>query len=214
MMKRADQTQMILREKVVGIIRIADGSQIQPVMDAIVEGGLRVVEVTMTVPNALDIIRQLRSYADSHELLFGAGTVLDAETARMAILAGADFIVSPVLRPEVIQVCNRYGASVMPGCATPTEMLTAWELGADFIKVFPVHALGGPEYIKAVLAPLPQLRLLPTGGITAENAASYIKAGCAGVGAGYIVNNQLLRDGNFAEITNRCRKLKEATREV
>lgn len=140
--------------------------------------------------------------------MIGAGTVLDPETARAAILAGAEFIVTPTFNPATIEMCKRYGKPIVTGAMTPTEMLTAWGAGADLIKVFPVNAIGGPDYIKSVLAPLPQLRLVPTGGVNAENAASYLKAGAVAVAVGgNLVDKKTVADGNWAAITAEAQRL-------
>ena len=210
MMNRADQVARILEARLIGIIRVRDGAQLRPAIEAMVEGGLRVLEVVMTVPGALELIREIRPFADAQGVLFGAGTVLDAETARLALLAGAEFLVSPVLRLEMIQVCARYGAVSIPGCATPTEMLTGWEHGADFVKVFPAVPLGGPEYIRMVRGALPQLRLITTGGVGPENAGEFLEAGCVAVGSGYMVSDALLEARDFDEIRRRSRRLVDA----
>ena len=142
------------------------------------------------------------------EVLLGAGTVLDSETARTAILAGAEFIVTPTVNLETIAMCKRYGKPIVAGAMTPTEMLTVWEGGADLVKVFPARELGGPDYIKTVLAPLPQLRLVPTGGVSAENAAQYLKAGAAGVAVGgNLVNKQAVASGDWETVTAEAQRL-------
>ena len=153
-----------LDERLVAILRTPTADPLMPAMKAINAGGINVIEITMTVPGALRAIEQAREeFGDS--IVLGAGSVLDAETARACMLAGAEFIVSPVVRRDVIDVCKRYGAVVMPGAMTPTEVLDAWEAGADVVKVFPANVVGGPAFIKALKGPLPQVRLLPTGGV-------------------------------------------------
>ena len=157
----------------------------------------------MTTPGALEVIREATTrYGD--EVLFGAGSVLDTETARAALLVGAGFVVAPTLKPEVIELCTRYSVPVMPGCYTPTEMLTAWEAGADFVKLFPAD-VGGPGLVKAILAPLPQLRIVPVGGVDLNTAANFIQAGSAALGVGSsLVNQKLLDAGDMIELTRRA----------
>jgi 2-dehydro-3-deoxyphosphogluconate aldolase/(4S)-4-hydroxy-2-oxoglutarate aldolase len=173
----------ILRCGFVPVIRVADSQVAVRVAEAIRDGGAPLLEITMTVPGALDVIKQIaRSLGD--KVLVGAGTVLDGETARHAILAGAEFIISPTVDFETIRLCRRYDKIVMPGALTPSEILQAWEQGADFVKVFPADALGGPAYIKALKAPLPQVDLVPTGGVDFSTAADFIRAGASAVGVG------------------------------
>jgi len=173
----------ILRCGFVPVIRVADAEVAVRVAEAIRDGGAPLLEITMTVPGALDAIKQI-SLSLGDQVLVGAGTVLDSETARLAILAGAEFIIAPTVDFETIRLCRRYGKVVMPGALTPTEILQAWEQGADFVKVFPADALGGPAYIKAIKAPLPQIDVVPTGGVNFDTAADFIRAGAAAVGVG------------------------------
>jgi 2-dehydro-3-deoxyphosphogluconate aldolase/(4S)-4-hydroxy-2-oxoglutarate aldolase len=156
--------------------------KVRAVVDAIAEGGVRTLEVTMTVPGAVELIAQLAPTLPAGFVL-GAGTVLDAETVARVVDAGARFIVSPVFRPAVIAACHARGVAAMPGCFTPTEILEAWDAGADIVKVFPATALG-PSYLKDVRAPLPQVKLMPTGGVTLDNAGEWIRAGAVAVGVG------------------------------
>jgi 2-dehydro-3-deoxyphosphogluconate aldolase/(4S)-4-hydroxy-2-oxoglutarate aldolase len=167
---------------VVAVVRLNDAGAFREVSAALIEGGVRAIEVTMTVPRALALIESL-AVSGPADLIVGAGTVLDAETARQVILAGARFVVGPVLRPAVIELGHRYDVAVMPGCFTPTEILTAWEAGADIVKVFPATALG-PAFFRDVRGPLPQVRLMPTGGVTRENAGDWIAAGAVAIGVG------------------------------
>ena len=170
---------------------------------------MRAIEFTMTTPNALAIIESAtREFGD--DVLLGAGTVLDPETARAAILAGAQFIVAPTLNPKVMEVCHRYSKVVIPGAFTPTEILTAWEWGADFVKLFPAE-FGGPEYLKAIRAPLPQVKLVPVGGVSLENTGDFIKAGAAAVAVGgNLVKKSAIAAKNFAELTDLARQFVEA----
>jgi len=179
---RKEATAAIERAGIVAVIRIKDPGKLQAVVDAISEGGIRALEVTMTVPGAIELIAGLAPKMP-HGFLLGAGTVLDAGTAIKVIDAGARFIVSPVFRRDVITACHSRDVAVTPGCFTPTEILDAWDFGADIVKVFPATALG-PGYIKDVRAPLPHVKLMPTGGVTLDNAGEWITAGAVAVGVG------------------------------
>ena len=202
----------LLEEKVVAIVRLDSGEKLVKVAQALKAGGISVVEFTCTTPGALEMVKEASTHF-SGEVLIGAGTVLDPETARAAILAGTDFIVTPTTNLETIAICKRYGKPIVTGAMTPSEMLTAWEAGADLVKVFPVSNIGGPDYIKAVLAPLPQLRLVPTGGVSADNAALYLKAGAAAVAVGgNLVNKKAGENGDWAAITAEAQRLVAAAR--
>lgn len=207
-MQREKQKEIICETGVIAIIRATTSGDLIEAAEAIRDGGLGVIEVTMTTPNALNVIAEAtKRFGD--EVLFGAGTVLDPETARAAILAGAQFIVSPTLNPRTIEVCRRYAKTVVPGCLTPTEILTAWEMGADFVKVFPAD-VGGPPYIKAVLAPLPQVALIPTGGVTVETTGPFLKAGAVAVAAGSsLVSQKVLDERDFPLLTERARRFRD-----
>ena len=206
MMTKLEQMQCIEACGIIAIIRANSANELMKAAEAIHAGGVNVIEVTMTTPNALQVIGEVAA-AHGDAILIGAGSVLDAATARAVILAGAEFIVSPVTKPDVIDVCNRYGKVVMPGAFTPTEILTAWENGADYVKVFPAGAVGAP-YIKDVKAPLPQIPLVPTGGINAENAAEFLAAGATALGVGSaLVENRLIEAGAFNVLTERAQKL-------
>lgn len=205
-MTKLEQMQCIEACGIIAIIRANSANELMKAAEAIHAGGVNVIEVTMTTPNALQVIGEVAA-AHGDAILIGAGSVLDAATARAVILAGAEFIVSPVTKPDVIDVCNRYGKVVMPGAFTPTEILTAWENGADYVKVFPAGAVGAP-YIKDVKAPLPQIPLVPTGGINAENAAEFLAAGATALGVGSaLVENRLIEAGAFNVLTERAQKL-------
>jgi len=181
-MAAAGVVERIVACGVVAIVRLKSSEELGDVAAAIHAGGVDVIEFTVTTPGALEVIHEAsRKFGD--KLVLGAGTVLDAETARSAIAAGARFIVSPNLRRETIVMCQRYGVASLPGALTPTEILTATEWGADLVKVFPATALG-PRYISDVLAPLPQARLVPVGGVNAENTGAFIRAGACAVGVG------------------------------
>lgn len=198
----------ILQTGIIAIMRAQSSEQLLAAADAILAGEVDVIEVTMTTPGALETIRQaVTMYGE--RVTFGAGSVLDAETARSAILAGAQFIVCPTLNLETIRICKRYSVPVVPGAYTPTEILTAWEAGADLVKVFPAE-VGGPAYIKAIKAPLPQIHLVPVGGVDLNTAAEFIRAGASAVGVGSaLINQKLLDEGNFSEITRRAARFRE-----
>jgi len=196
----------ILETGLIPVIR-ADSSDIaMRAVDAIRQGGISVLEITMTVPGAIRIIEDVtRRFGD--DAIVGAGTVLDSETARACILAGAQFIVSPALDLDTIACCRRYSIPVMPGAMTPSEVVTAWKAGADLVKIFPAHALGGPSYLKALKAPLPQVELIPTGGVSLKNASDFIKAGAAALGVGTdLVDTAALRSGEDQVITTRAKQ--------
>jgi 2-dehydro-3-deoxyphosphogluconate aldolase/(4S)-4-hydroxy-2-oxoglutarate aldolase len=184
---------------IVAVIRAKSGDQLVDVARALLAGGVDVMEVTFTVPGA---VRVLERVADElgDQILLGAGTVLDPETARAAMLAGAEFIVSPGTNEQVIRICRRYGKLSMPGAFTPTEVVTAFEAGADIVKIFPCD-VGGPGYLKALHGPLPHIPLLPTGGVGLENAADYLQAGAFALGVGgSLVESKTVDKGDFARI--------------
>jgi 2-dehydro-3-deoxyphosphogluconate aldolase/(4S)-4-hydroxy-2-oxoglutarate aldolase len=194
---------------IVPVVRAESAEEAARAIDAIREGGVDILEVTMTVPGAVRLIEELaRRFGD--EAVVGAGTVLDPETARACILAGAQFVVSPALNLDTIALCRRYGIPVMPGALTPTEVMTAWQAGADLVKIFPCSALGGASYIKALKGPLPQVDLIPTGGVNLQTAADFIKAGATALGVGAdLVDLRALREGKPNLLTERARKLVE-----
>ena len=191
---------------VVAVVRLKDAARVRAAVDALALGGVRAIEVTMTVPGAVEVVRQL-SAALPDGFLLGAGTVLDADTARAVIDAGASFVVGPVFRPDVIRACHDRGAAAIPGCFSPTEILQAHDAGADIVKVFPATSLG-PQFIKDVRAPLPQVKLMPTGGVTLDNAGDWIRAGAAAVGLGTaLVDAQAIERGDFDVLTANARRV-------
>jgi 2-dehydro-3-deoxyphosphogluconate aldolase/(4S)-4-hydroxy-2-oxoglutarate aldolase len=204
-MTRETQLRRVLDCGIVAVIRSPDSAQLIDVARALADGGVTVVEITMSVPNALDVLRQVRQ-ALGDRILLGAGTILDAETARAALLAGAEYLVAPTLNLDVIRLCRRYDKLVMPGAFTPTEILTAWEAGADIVKVFPADVVG-PPFFKALQGPLPQIRLMPTGGVDLGTAAAFLKAGacCLGVG-GQLVEPKAVAERNFDRIRDLARQ--------
>jgi len=207
-MNHQESVELIRQSGVIAIMRANSSGQLLRAADAIREGGVCVIEVTMTTPGALFIIEQAASRY-GQDVLFGAGSVLDAESARAAILAGAQFIVSPSFKPALVEICRRYSTPVMPGAYTPTEVLTAWECGADMVKVFPA-SFGGPALIKALKAPLPQVELVPVGGVNLETAADFVRAGAAAVGVGSaLINQRLLEAGDWAALTERAQQFIE-----
>jgi 2-dehydro-3-deoxyphosphogluconate aldolase/(4S)-4-hydroxy-2-oxoglutarate aldolase len=204
----------LMAEGLVPVVRVASASEAMDVARALKEGGVGLIEITMTVPGAMGLIEELaRNYGN--EIIMGAGTILDPETGRAALLAGARFVVSPTLNFELIALCRRYAAVVIPGAMTPTEILTAWEAGADMVKVFPAAQLGGPAYIKALRGPLPQIPLVPTGGVNIENAGAFIQAGAAALAVGgELVDKKALKEGNLSVIAENARKYLEIIREA
>jgi 2-dehydro-3-deoxyphosphogluconate aldolase/(4S)-4-hydroxy-2-oxoglutarate aldolase len=208
-MNKSDVIGRIIETGLIPVVRAETSEIAMRAIDAIKEGGISVLEITMTVPGAIRVIEEVvRRFGE--DAIVGAGTVLDSETARACILAGAQFIVSPALDLDTISCCRRYSIPVMPGAMTPSEVVTAWKAGADFVKVFPANAVGGAAYIKALKAPLPQIQLVPTGGVTLKTAADFIRAGAAalGVGAG-LVDTTALRAGEDKVITARARQFIE-----
>lgn len=194
----------ILESGALGIIRVQATSDLVRIAQALSAGGLSCLEITMTTPGALRAIEGARE--ELPEIFMGAGTVLDAPTARQAILAGAQFLVTPTVRLDVLEVGHRYGVPTIIGAMTPTEILTAWEAGADLVKVFPAGVLG-PRYLQEVHGPLPQIPLVPTGGITADNAGEFIRAGAAAVCAGsWLVDKKALADERYEDLAERARK--------
>jgi 2-dehydro-3-deoxyphosphogluconate aldolase/(4S)-4-hydroxy-2-oxoglutarate aldolase len=197
----------------VPVIRARSADEAADAVAAIQKGGLSVLEITMTVPDAVALIRDVTRRAP--DALVGAGTVLDAKTARDCIDAGALFVVSPALDVETIRTCNEAGIAVLPGALTPTEVVTAWRAGADLVKVFPAGSVGGPSYIKSLRAPLPQIGLVPTGGVSLQTAKAFLEAGAAALGVGAdLVDLAALRAGNGALITERAQAFLAIVREA
>jgi 2-dehydro-3-deoxyphosphogluconate aldolase/(4S)-4-hydroxy-2-oxoglutarate aldolase len=204
----------LLQSGIVAIMRATRPDPLLAAADALLVGGVQAIEVTLTTPGAMSIITQAVGRYAGQPLVFGAGSVLDAESARAAILAGAQFIVCPTLSLRTIEMCRRYSVPVMPGAFTPSEVLTAWEAGADVVKLFPAD-FGGPAYLKAIKAPLPQVRLAPVGGVSVENTADFIRAGADAVGVGSsLVSQDLLDAGRFDEITARARRFRQAVQQA
>src|SRR6195256_4094716 len=213
-MNKDNVLQRIRDVGLIPVVRAESAAQAMRAVAAILAGGVSVLEVTMTVPGAIGVIEQLTK-AFGAEALVGAGTVLDPETADRCIQAGAQFIVSPALNEETIAFCRAQDVAIFPGALTPTEVLRAWNAGADAVKVFPAGAVGGASYLKALKAPLPQIELVPTGGVSLKTAADFIKAGAMALGVGAdLVDLKALREGNDGFITARARQFLELVREA
>lgn len=195
------------------IVRLEQEAPLLEVAEALVAGGVQVLEFTVTTPGALDALTLAPSRIQG-DVLLGVGTVLDSETARAAIMAGARFVVSPTLSPDVIRACRRYGVVVIPGAYTPTEILAAWQLGADYVKVFPASGLG-PQYLREILAPLPQVRLIPTGGVSLDNIPAFFEAGASALAVGgNLVRKSLVEAGDLDALTANARKYRSAVDEA
>ena len=207
-MTRKKILQAIIDTGVIAIIRMTNVSRLMEVVEALRAGGIRCIEITLAVPKAAEIIKKLGT-SSSLDILVGAGTVLDKKSARQAIKAGAKYIVSPTLWPGMIEICDEYNVVSIPGAFTPTEILKAWNAGADIVKVFPANAVG-PQYIEDLRRPLPDLRLLPTSGITVDNAGDYIRVGACAVGIGAALTDpHLIERGDFPTLTKMARRLAE-----
>jgi 2-dehydro-3-deoxyphosphogluconate aldolase/(4S)-4-hydroxy-2-oxoglutarate aldolase len=200
---------LIEQDGVIAVVRLNDLSKAVPLTEALVAGGVRAVEFTFTNPTAAEAIAAA-SVALGSRALIGAGSVLDAETARVAILAGAKFVVTPTVSALTIEICNRYGVATTIGALTPTEILTAWQAGATYVKVFPAN-LGGPRYLRDVLGPLPQLKLIPTGGVDVDNAGEFIRAGAVAVALGSnLVDGRSVTTEDWETITARAQAIVDA----
>jgi len=207
-MSKEDVIARIRECGVLPVIRASSKEEARSVIDAIAAGGVSTIEVTMTVPNAMALIAELS--VEREDLLIGAGSVLEPETARECIAAGAQFIVSPSTNFDTILYCNEFETVVMPGALTPTEIVNAWDAGADMVKVFPADSLGGAKYLRSLKAPLPHLRLVPTGGVDQTTAAEFIKAGAEAIGVGAdLVDLKAVREGRANMLTTAARKYLE-----
>lgn len=213
-MEKREVFNRMISEGLIPVIRVSSAREAIEVSDALREGGVTTLEITMTVQGAMDVIKELsQKYKD--EIIIGAGTVLDPETGRAALLAGAQFIVSPILDTDLIHLAHRYSAVVIPGTMTPTEILTAWNAGADIVKVFPAAQLGGPEYFKAIRGPFPQILLIPTGGVNLQNAGAFIKAGAVALGVGgELVDKKALQEKKLHVITENAKAFLKVIREA
>ncbi|MCI0487292.1 MAG: bifunctional 4-hydroxy-2-oxoglutarate aldolase/2-dehydro-3-deoxy-phosphogluconate aldolase [Blastocatellia bacterium] len=213
-MNKSEAIRWIKETGIIPVVRAASADEAMRAIEAIKEGGVSVLEITMTVPGAVRVIEEVAARYGS-SVLVGAGTVLDSETARACILAGAQFVVSPALDMDMIACCRTYSITVVPGAMTPTEVLQAWRAGADFVKVFPANAMGGASYIKSLKAPLPQIEIVPTGGVSLETAAAFIKAGASALGVGTdLVDIKAIREGRDSLITERARHFAQIVKEA
>jgi 2-dehydro-3-deoxyphosphogluconate aldolase / (4S)-4-hydroxy-2-oxoglutarate aldolase len=211
-MSKASDLARLGASGIVAVLRAASGERLADVAEALLAGGVDVMEVTFTVPSAHRVIEQL-SQRLGNRILLGAGTVLDPETARLALLSGAEFVVSPALNLDVIRLCRRYDKLVLPGAFTPTEVLAAWEAGADVVKIFPSD-VAGPTYLKALRGPLPQVRMMPTGGVNLDTAGDFLRAGAFALGiGGSLVDPQAVAAGDLASIEKTARRYVEVVRQ-
>jgi len=211
-MQKAEVLNTLREIGLVPVLRAESEEQALALATAVAAGGVNVLEVTMTVPGAFRVMRRLAKELPS--ILIGAGTVLDAETARLCILEGAEFVVSPALKIATIEMCHRYGVPVIPGALTPTEILTAWEAGADVVKVFPAGAMGGAKYLKSLKGPLPQIEMIPTGGVSLASAMEFLEAGAYALGVGSdLVDAKAMAAGKPEVVTETARKYMAIVRE-
>ncbi len=201
------KTEVLQELRTIGLLPVLRANSVREALalaEAIAAGGVTVLEVTMTVPGAMHVMRKLAE--DRPDILVGAGTVLDPETARMCILEGAQFVVSPALNVKTIEMCQRYSVAVLPGALTPTEIVNAWQAGADVVKVFPASAMGGASYLKSVKAPLPQVEMIPTGGVSLTTAEDFLKAGAFALGVGAdLVDAKAMAEGRPDVVTESAR---------
>jgi 2-dehydro-3-deoxyphosphogluconate aldolase/(4S)-4-hydroxy-2-oxoglutarate aldolase len=215
--KKINKAEVLERIREVGLIpvvRAESAEMARRAVAAVCEGGISIVEITMTVPGAINVIRSLAEESGT-ETLIGAGTVLDAQTAEKCVQAGAQFIVSPALDLKTIAWCKEMGIAMMAGALTPTEIYTAWSAGADLVKVFPAGAVGGPTYLKAIKGPLPHIKLVPTGGVFLTTAAAFIEAGAEALGVGTdLIDTKVLKDGLDGVISDRARQYVEIVKQA
>lgn len=208
-MDRIQLIQTIKEAGAVAVIRLADSKKLMKVAEAIHKGGVSAIEVTMTTPNALGVIEELVKEM-GNIVQVGVGSVLDGETARLAILAGAEFVVSPIYKKEIIDMSHRYDKAAMTGTFTPTEILTAYEAGADVVKVFPADVLG-MAFFKGVKAPMPQLKMMPTGGVDLDNAGDWLKAGAFAVGIGSaLLDKKAIEEENYQKLTENAERIRRS----
>ncbi len=208
-MKREKILEEILKRKSVAVIRLKEADKLKKVIEALALGGVSVAEVTMTVPNAIGLIKQVTQEL-SDDIIIGVGSVLNAEVAKQAIEAGAKYVVSPIFKKEIIDMAHEYDVPAMPGCFTPTEVLTAYEYGADVVKVFPADVLG-MAFFKGILAPMPHLKLMPTGGVSLTNAGDWIKAGAVAVGIGSaLLDKESIDSENYSKLTENAKLITQS----
>jgi len=210
-MSKEEVLKKIVESGVVAVIRTKDTRRLQKVIEAVHKGGVKAIEITMTVPNAVEIIRAM-AVSKPDDVVLGAGTITDVETAKAVIDAGAQFIVGPVLNLEIIKLCREHGIACMPGCYTPTEIFTAWQAGADVVKVFPATSLG-PRYLKDIAGPFPQIKMMPTGGVSVDNVGEWIAAGAIAVGIGSdLLDKKAIEEERYDVLTERAARMTENVR--
>lgn len=208
-MKRESILNDIIARKAVAVIRVQEAEKLRKVIEAVYAGGVSAMEITMTVPNAIHLIEKMTEQLDG-SILIGVGTVMNASMAEDAIKAGAKYVVSPVFKKEIVDMAHKYDVPVMPGCFTPTEIQAAYEYGADIVKVFPADVLG-MAFFKAILAPMPHLRLMPTGGVSLTNAGEWLKAGACAVGLGSaLLDKEAIKNENYSKLTENARQIMES----
>ena len=208
MRSRSEIISLLIRPGIIAVLRTEQPAQVLPICEALLAGGVLAIEITLTVPNALNAIREASQRFGAHGLI-GVGTVLTAQACQLAVAAGAEFVVSPITRLEIVQAAHATDRPVMLGAYTPTEAQAAHEAGADFVKLFPADKLG-PAYVRALRAPLPHLQIVPTGGVDLQTAADFLKAGCAALGVGSsLLSTDILRTSNWAELTRLARSFVE-----
>ncbi|MDN3019081.1 bifunctional 2-keto-4-hydroxyglutarate aldolase/2-keto-3-deoxy-6-phosphogluconate aldolase [Paenibacillus sp. BSR1-1] len=213
MPRKLENLNKIYESGIVLIIRSESEEEALAVAEAAIQGGIKVLEITMSVPNALNVIRTLANQYRDQGILIGAGTILDAETANAAILAGAELLVSPQLNPEMIKVANRYQAVTISGAFTPKEVIETLEAGADIVKLFPAEVVA-PKYVSAIMAPVPQAPIVPTGGVTPQNVHEWLQAGCVAVGVGSFISKAARKDGDYQKVSAAAREFLQAVSEA
>ena len=212
-MSRGKILEEILKRKAVAVLRVKEAEKLQRVIEAIYEGGVSVAEITMTVPNAIQLIEQMSNKLDKN-IIIGVGSVLNSKTAEDAIKAGARYVVSPIFKKEIIDTAHKFDVPAMPGCFTPTEIQTAFEYGADIVKVFPADVVG-MEFFKAILAPMPHLKLMPTGGVTLANAGEWLKAGACAVGIGSaLLDKKAIQENNYSILTENAKQIMKSIKDA
>ncbi len=205
-MQKQETLKIFFEEKIVAVVRVTNEEKLTKVINAIYEGGIKIIEITMTVPNAIQQIEKI-SEKFGDKIVVGVGSVIDKQTAKDAVSAGAKYVVSPVIKKEIIETAVNLGVPVMPGAFTPTEILSAWEMGADVVKVFPADVLG-MSFFKGVLAPMPFLKMMPTGGVTLTNAGDWLKAGACAVGVGTaLLESEAIKNGDYFKLTENAKTI-------
>jgi 2-dehydro-3-deoxyphosphogluconate aldolase/(4S)-4-hydroxy-2-oxoglutarate aldolase len=211
-MEKSEVLRALRTTGIVPVVRADSVAAALALSNALADGGVNTLEITMTVPGAIEVMRRLAK--ERPDVIVGAGTVLDAETARICILEGAQFVVSPALNVHTVELCRRYSIAVLPGALTPTEVVAAWQAGADLIKVFPASAMGGAKYLRALKAPLPQIELVPTGGVTLATAREFLEAGAFALGVGAdLADTKAIAQGRAQDVTALARKYLAIVRE-